>query len=107
MDFVVHAAAPFAVLIDWIVDPPATRSSLRTAARWLVFPAVSLVYGLVRGPIANWYPYPFLDPDANGGKGGVAASCVGILAAFILVGLGLRWWSGRAAGRIQRTEAVV
>jgi hypothetical protein len=106
VDFIVHTAAPLAFLIDWIIDPPEVRPSLRAAALWLVFPAVYLVYSLARGPIANWYPYPFLDPDANGGTGGVTASCVGILAAFVLVGLGLRWWSGRAASRVERPEAL-
>jgi hypothetical protein len=58
-----------------------------------MFPALYLVYALVRGPIAGWYPYPFLDPTMVGGYGGVALYCVGILASlfiasFLLMKLG-------------------
>ena len=64
VDAVVHEVAPVLVLLDWLVDPPGRRLSVRAGrARWLIFPAVYLVYSLVRGPIADWYPYPFLDPD--------------------------------------------
>ena len=40
-------------------------------------------YSLVRGPLVDWYPYPFLDP-ANGGYGAVAVTSVGI--AVVVVG---------------------
>jgi hypothetical protein len=40
---------------------------------------VWIVYTMIRGPIAGWYPYPFLDP-ANGGYGSVAVTTLVILA---------------------------
>jgi hypothetical protein len=39
---------------------------------------------MIRGPIAGWYPYPFLDP-ANGGYGSVAAYIVAIFAFGLVV----------------------
>ncbi len=97
VDAVLHEIAPMAVLLDWFVDLPPRRLPRSVLGWWLVFPAAYLVYSLVRGPVADWYPYPFLDPDAAGGYGGVVAYSVGVLAVIVLIGAGLRWWSGRRA----------
>lgn len=78
VDFVLHKLMPVVVVVDWLLDPPARRLSVRQALLWLSFPAVWIVYTLIRGPLAGWYPYPFLDP-ANGGYGTVALYVVGIL----------------------------
>lgn len=72
---------PIVIVIDWLLDPPSRQLSYRHALTWLSYPLVWLAYTLIKGPIANWYPYPFLDP-ANGGYGRVAIYGVAI---FILV----------------------
>ena len=56
-------------------------------------PAAYLVYSLIRGPIVDWYPYPFLNPDEVGGYGGVAAYAVGI-AALAALGTWVIVWIG-------------
>jgi hypothetical protein len=53
----------------------------------LIYPMLYLVYSLIRGPIVDWYRYPFLDPDEAGGYLGVALYSVGIT-----VGIGLFSW---------------
>ena len=78
VDFVLHKLMPVVVVVDWLIDPPVQRLSVRQALLWLSFPAVWIVYTLIRGPLAGWYPYPFLDP-ANGGYGTVALYVAGIL----------------------------
>lgn len=57
---VVHYLMPVVVLVDWLITPRA-RISLRSAAWWLVFPLLYFVYSMVRGPLVDWYPYPFMD----------------------------------------------
>lgn len=86
VDGVLHLVAPVAVLLDWLVDPPGRRLTVGEAATWLAFPSAYLVYSLVRGPIAEWYPYPFLDPD-HGDRGyvDVAITSAGILATIIVL----------------------
>lgn len=98
VDTVLHRLIPLVMVIDWIVDPPTTRLNLRDALWWLAYPAVWLAYSLVRGPIVDWYPYPFLDPDSDvtGGPAGVAVYCVGIalgvlLATWLIVWVNRRW----------------
>jgi hypothetical protein len=48
----------------------------------------------VRGPLAGWYPYPFLKSGAAGGYGGVAVYCLAIfVGALVLTALPV--WVGR------------
>lgn len=81
---VVHELIPIVIVVDWLVDSPTMRLTLRQGVLWLSYPAVWLVYTLVKGPIVGKYPYPFLDP-ANGGYGTVAVYCVAILVVMALV----------------------
>ena len=100
VDNVVHRIMPVVMVVDWIIDPPRTALTLRRALVWLVFPVVYLVYSLVRGPLVDWYPYPFLDPDWPDGSGypGVAVTALGIavgVLAFSWVIVRLGEWRRR------------
>jgi hypothetical protein len=95
VDAVVHEIAPVVVLLDWLIDPPRQRLSVRQVALWLVFPAAYLAYSLIRGPIVDWYPYPFLDPgDGSGGYGSVAITSVGVLVTMVVLAVLLRLRDG-------------
>ena len=83
---VLHYIIPIAAALDWILDPPSKRVSFRRGLLWLIFPLLYLGYSLIRGPIAQWYPYPFLNP-ANGGYGQIAITSLIIL----IVGVVLVW----------------
>lgn len=104
---VLHVIGPLYLLLDWLFAPGRTPLRSRDALPALIFPAVWLVYTLVRGPSAidpfrptdYWYPYPFLNPvTSTGGYAGVAAYSVGIAIAVVLVAMGLAWVSRRWAG---------
>ena len=58
-----HRLIPIVVLADWLISPPRTRIDDKQCLTWLAFPAVYAVYSLIRGPIVDWYPYPFIDPN--------------------------------------------
>lgn len=81
---VVHTVFPLAVILDWVVDPPAHPISTRASLAWLAYPVGWLAYTMIRGAITGWYPYPFLDP-ANGGYGSVALYIVGIFGFGLVV----------------------
>ena len=85
VNVVLHYVTPSAIVLDWLVAPPAHRLSLRRAFMTLVFPAVYLAYILVRGAGTGWYPYPFLNPSDAGGYGAVLAYSIGIAGTFLLV----------------------
>jgi len=89
---VLHYIIPIAAALDWILDPPSKRVSFRRGLLWLIFPLLYLGYSLIRGPIAQWYPYPFLNP-ANGGYGQIAITSliiliVGVLLVWIVTRIG-------------------
>jgi hypothetical protein len=86
INVVLHYTIPTIMMIDWLVDLPKTRVPVRTSLIWLAFPLLYLIYSLIRGPIADWYPYPFLDPRPSG-YGPVAAMALAIAAAAFLFAL--------------------
>ncbi|SNS25633.1 Pr6Pr family membrane protein [Rhodococcoides kyotonense] len=98
---VVHRIMPVVMLIDWVVSPSRRRIGDARALTWLIFPLVYGIYSLVRGPIVDWYPYPFLDPRTQG----YVALVIGLIVltvAFVLMALavnavgrlGARWRYG-------------
>jgi hypothetical protein len=89
VDITVHKVFPIIVLLDWIVDPPTVRLTIRDVLTWLVYPIAWAILTLVRGALDGWYPYPFLDP-ANGGYGAVALAVVAITIGFIVISLVVR-----------------
>ncbi len=98
VNFVLHFVAPVFVVADWFYQPPVSRLQPKQVATWLVFPAAYLVYSLVRGTMAHWYPYPFLSPEMTGGYGGVALYCIGILAGLFAIS----WVLAMAARLLKR-----
>jgi hypothetical protein len=84
VDTVLHRVMPIVMVADWLIDLPSSRIEPREAAWWLLYPFAYLVFSLIHGPIVDWYPYPFLDPDAAGNYGVVALYCVGIAVGVSL-----------------------
>lgn len=85
INFVLHTLMPCVVVADWLLQPPRAKLGARPLLLALVFPAVYLLYVLLRGSSIGWYPYPFLNPALVGGYTGVAAYAAGITATFAIV----------------------
>ena len=94
VDLVLHTVAPLFGLVDWVVDPPRRRPAVAAAAGWLVLADAWLAYTMIRGPIVDWYPYPFLDPQEES-VGSIVLTCVGIAVVLVALAAGLRGWAGR------------
>jgi hypothetical protein len=94
IDWCIHILGPIALAVDWIADPPPVRLPLESLWIWLAFPTVYLGYSLIRGPIVDWYPYPFLDP-AEGGYGAVAAWSGVVLVVILGFSYAYYWWVNR------------
>lgn len=91
---ILHYVAPLGVIADWLLDPPRRRIAFRETLVWMVYPAVFIVYSMLRGLAVDWYPYPFVDPDENGYLG-VAVMTVVIGLAMLGIGALLARGSGR------------
>jgi hypothetical protein len=99
VDFVLHKLFPIVIVIDWLLDPPRLRLTVRDVLIWLIYPIVWAILTVIRGAVDGWYPYPFLDP-ANGGYGSVAITIAAITVGFVGVGLIIR-----AVGNARRAGA--
>jgi hypothetical protein len=84
---VLHQVMPVAIVIDLFLRPFLDRIDWRKALVWTIYPAIYFAYSLVRGPMVDWYPYDFINPNEVGGYDGVAFESVRILAGFIGVSL--------------------
>lgn len=79
---VLHYLMPVVLLLDWLITPRA-RTALISTGWWLAFPLLYLAYSLIRGPLVDWYPYPFIDLRLHSG-GAIAVTSV-VLAVGMAV----------------------
>ena len=90
VNHVLHQVIPLLMLADWTFRPPWPRVSARAALAWLGFPLAYFAYSLVRGPIVDWYPYPFLDPRPHG-YDHVVGMAVLLAVGMAVLALLVRW----------------
>ena len=94
---VLHYIMPIAIIADWLFATRVQAIPYRKALLWLLFPLAYLLYSLVRGPIADWYPYPFMDASKSGYGVVVVTSLViaVVLAAITWVVATAPRWTAR------------
>ncbi|GAB4584843.1 Pr6Pr family membrane protein [Nocardia sp. IFM 10818] len=99
---VLHRVIPIVMLADWLLVPAAIGLTARLIGSWLIYPILYGVYTLVRGPIVDWYPYPFIDPREQGyldmSIGLVLMVLFFLVLALLVAGLGVlvyRRWEAR------------
>jgi hypothetical protein len=101
-----HYVFPLFIVIDWLVDRSVRPLSFKQGLIFLSYPVAYGIYSLIRGPIVDWYPYPFLDPRTNG------YTFVAVMMVVVaIVGLALAWllcWASRwDLGRQEQPTAQV
>ena len=94
----VHTVVPVLAVAGWALIGPRRRFSRRIAWLSLIFPVCWLAFTLIRGAIAHWYPYPFIDVTQLG-YGLTAVNCVWMALLF----LGLAAGALRPADRMRAT----
>jgi hypothetical protein len=80
----VHTVVPVLAVVGWLLLGPRGLVSRRVVWLSLIFPACWLAFTLIRGAIAHWYPYPFIDVTQLG-YGRAAVNCVWV--ALLMLGL--------------------
>ncbi|CAH0206592.1 hypothetical protein SRABI76_02153 [Microbacterium oxydans] len=91
VNVVVHMIVPVAGILDWVLWPPHRRLPFRVVLWWMIWPAAYSIFSMVRGAVDGFYPYPFYNPERNGGYGGVALWCAALVVVFFLLALLIRW----------------
>lgn len=95
-DKLLHLAVPALAVVGWAAFGPRPRITLRVVGWALVWPIAWLVWTLSVGAVTGWYPYPFLDIDAEG-AGSVTVSALGVTVLFVIVFAALHTVDRRAA----------
>ncbi len=65
-DTLLHTASPVLCVLGWLLFGPRQRGGARLVGLSLIFPLCYIAVTLIRGPIVDFYPYPFLDVRAHG-----------------------------------------
>jgi hypothetical protein len=86
-DELLHSVNPLLVLIYWIAFVPKKDLGHKDVPLWLVFPAVYIIYILIRGALVGWYPYPFIDVNQLGYAKAFAAIFWLTIAIVIIAGM--------------------
>jgi hypothetical protein len=61
-----HTAVPIVTVIGWLLFGP-RRLTSPGIVRWsLLFPLLYIAFSAIRGPLVDFYPYPFADVEALG-----------------------------------------
>jgi hypothetical protein len=60
-DRLVHTVVPILSVVAWLIYGPRARATRRVMWLTLLFPLAWFAFTLVRGPIAEFYPYPFVN----------------------------------------------
>lgn len=84
-DNLLHVVVPVLFVLYWYLFVRGNKLQWKHLLYWLIFPAVYLIYTLIRGAIVNWYPYPFID-TGNIGYAKVAVNSLGVLVAILTAG---------------------
>lgn len=108
VNYVLHYVMPVGIVLDWLVNPPASRLNSKNVLFATAFPSAYFTYVILRGVQTGWYPYPFLNPAVVGGYGSVAIFSLGIavtfvLAASLLLAVGNRLGGSKSLPQAART----
>lgn len=85
-DELLHSVIPAAFIIFWLRWVPKQSIQWKNILPWLIYPMAYLVYTLLRGPLAQWYPYPFVDVITLG-YSKVFINCIFVTLAFVVVAM--------------------
>ncbi|MBA3489581.1 MAG: Pr6Pr family membrane protein [Longispora sp.] len=95
---ILHLIVPVLAVLGWILFGPRSNATWTCGALVLLYPIAWLVVTLIRGPIIDWYPYPFLNVITQG-YARVALNALLIALLFIALTAGAvafdRWSTRR------------
>ncbi len=85
-NLVLHGIMPVLLVGHWLLFVRKGALAVASVPWFIVFPVAYAVYSLIRGPIVDWYPYPFLDASALTASE-LTVNIVAITGGFIVLGV--------------------
>jgi hypothetical protein len=103
-DAALHTVSPVLCVAGWLFIGPRGGLNRRVVAMTLIFPLAWGAFTLARGPIVDFYPYPFIDVAALGYvRVLVNVALVGLLFATLAAGAA---WADRRLPGVGDTRAA-
>ncbi len=96
-DTVLHYVMPLSYVAFWLACVRKAGLRWYDPLLWLIYPLFYLAFILVRGKLAGFYPYPFIDAGTLGyakvafNTLGLLIVCAALGTVFVVVG----WWLAR------------
>lgn len=66
VDELLHSVIPVLFILYWLLFVPKQALKWKEIFRWMIYPALYCIFILIRGAIAGFYPYPFIDVNQLG-----------------------------------------
>lgn len=86
VDEALHVVVPILFVLFWLLFVNKGTLKWSHPFRWLLYPAIYLVYALLRGAYSGFHAYPFIN-SAELGYGRVLLNSGGLMLVFIAIGL--------------------
>ncbi len=61
VDELLHTVIPLSFIFFWIIFVPKAKLQWKDIFPWLLYPFGYIIFVLIRGAFAGYYPYPFID----------------------------------------------
>lgn len=87
VDELLHSVIPLFTLFYWLAHEKKMEIMWRQVPIWLIYPAIYLLFILIRGELSNFYPYPFMDVSVLGYKSVLLNAAV-LLVLFLTLSIG-------------------
>ena len=85
VDEALHVGIPLLFVLYWLLFVPKGSLKWIYPFRWLIYPAIYLLYALCRGVFFGFYAYPFINVQ-NLGYNRVLLNTGGLMMVFIITG---------------------
>jgi hypothetical protein len=85
-NLVLHGIMPVLLVGHWLLFVGKGALTFRRVPWFLAFPVGYAIYTLIRGPVVDWYPYPFIDASALT-TSELIVNIVAVTAGFLVLGV--------------------
>ncbi|MGC4103222.1 Pr6Pr family membrane protein [Ferruginibacter sp.] len=100
VDELLHLIIPVLYIFFWVKFVPRKNLQWKLIAPWAIYPLAYFGYTIVRGPSAQWYPYPFMNVTVLGYNKVLFNSAMVTLVFVIIAALFIAIAKKRAARTI-------
>lgn len=93
-DVVLHTAVPILAVLGWLLYGPRRAIDRIAVGIAIAYPLGYFAITLIRGPIVDFYPYPFVDVRDHGYPR-VLLNALLVAAIYVALATGMRWLDRR------------